>query len=344
MNMITISTERTVIRIPRVGQGQLSSELLDRVGVCDKAFILTLLEAAMTGEGSRMVTSIAHSICGSVIPADLVANRRRRVQELVETWSERSLSARSYPFMIVEAHPLDVRVDGRPRPHVAVVAAAVDADGHREVAGVHVERRDAPDLFPAFFGRLASRGLSGVDLVVSSDHQGLLSAIPVHWPSARWQHNQDDVLRQSVAACPPQLQRTYREQVSRIFDASDLETAAALFADLRRVWGSQCHEGTSFLHSRFDNVMAVMELPAAYRARLRTTRSIERIAADIARPQRVIRVFPSVASASRLVGALAMEVDRSWSDGPRYMNMNAYWEWKQAGPSALSGSRLVKAG
>jgi hypothetical protein len=42
----------------------------------------------------------------------------------------------------------------------------------------------------------------------------------------------------------------------------------------------------------------------------------------------VVRIFPNVESAYRLVGALCAETHEEWSTGRRYLNMDKYFEWR----------------
>jgi len=83
------------------------------------------------------------------------------------------------------------------------------------------------------------------------------------------------------------------------------------------------------LEQGFDDAVAVLNLPERYRKRLRTTNGIERLNEEVRRRERVIRIFPSVESAKRLLGALLMEKDEAWSTGRQYFDMSAYVEWKQ---------------
>jgi len=55
----------------------------------------------------------------------------------------------------------------------------------------------------------------------------------------------------------------------------------------------------------------------------------------------VIRIFPNEASVVRLIGALLMEQDEEWLTGRRYVDMNAYWEWR-ATRGAETDSHAVK--
>jgi transposase-like protein len=72
----------------------------------------------------------------------------------------------------------------------------------------------------------------------------------------------------------------------------------------------------------------VLTLPEKYRKRLRTTNMLERFIQEIRRREKVIRIFPNMGSAYRLVGALCAETHEEWSTGRRYLNMNEYFQWR----------------
>jgi len=72
----------------------------------------------------------------------------------------------------------------------------------------------------------------------------------------------------------------------------------------------------------------VLALPEKYRKRLRTTNMLERFIQEIRRREKVIRIFPNIGSAERLVGALCAETHEEWSTGRRYLNMDEYFEWR----------------
>src|SRR5581483_10801298 len=67
----------------------------------------------------------------------------------------------------------------------AVLATGVNADGHREILGLHVTSAEDGAGWLAFFRDLTARGLSGVRLVTSDAHRGLVDAIGAT-PKAQW--------------------------------------------------------------------------------------------------------------------------------------------------------------
>jgi hypothetical protein len=54
---------------------------------------------------------------------------------------------------------------------------------------------------------------------------------------------------------------------------------------------------------------------------------VERFIQEIRRREKVIRIFPNIGSAERLVGALCAETHEEWSTGRRYLTLDEYFEW-----------------
>ena len=103
----------------------------------------------------------------------------------VEEFRTRSLAeAGPFTFVAADALVLKVREGGRVVPVHALVATGVNADGHREILGIQVTTSEDGAGWLAFFRDLTARGLSGVKLVTSDAHAGLVAAIEATLPGA----------------------------------------------------------------------------------------------------------------------------------------------------------------
>ena len=69
----------------------------------------------------------------------------------------------------------------------ALLATGVNGDGHREILGLDVTSREDGAGWLAFLRGLVARRLSGVRLVTSDAHSGLVAAIGATLPGASWQ-------------------------------------------------------------------------------------------------------------------------------------------------------------
>src|ERR671917_122042 len=84
----------------------------------------------------------------------------------------------------------------------ALVATAVNADGHREILGLQVTSAEDGAGWLANFRDLTARGLSGVQLVTSDAHRGLVDAIGATLPGAAWQRCRTHYAANLMAATP----------------------------------------------------------------------------------------------------------------------------------------------
>jgi putative transposase len=74
------------------------------------------------------------------------------------------------------------------------------------------------------------------------------------------------------------------------------------------------------LDDGLSDTLTFMTFPREHWSRVSSTNPIERINREIRRRTRVVGIFPSVASALRLIGMLLLEQTEDWHAGKRYMS------------------------
>lgn len=331
---LTTRVGRLTLRVPQARDGSFSTELFARYQRSEQALILTLMEMVVNGVSTRKVATITEELCGREFAKSTVSDLCKALDPLVEAWNGRDLSGTRYPFVVVDALVIKVREGGRVRARSALIATGVNEAGYREILGLQLGDSESERSWSDFFVWLKGRGLTGIDLVVSDHHGGLVHAVRVQFQGATWQRCQMHLSANIMDATPKALQDEVHARVRAIFEAPDLETARLLLARFVVDYQQTAPAAVATLERGFDDATAVLALPAAYRKRLRTTNGVERLNEEIRRRERVIRIFPNRESAIRLLGALLMEHDEQWSTGKRYVDMTAYWQWRQAGGPA----------
>src|SRR5436305_8017379 len=97
---------------------------------------------------------------------------------------------------------MKVREHGRVVLVHALVATGVNRDGHREVLGLQITSAEDGAGWLTFFRDLTARGLTGVRLVTSDAHSGLVAAIGATLPGATWQRCRTHYTVNLMAICP----------------------------------------------------------------------------------------------------------------------------------------------
>ena len=330
------------LRVPQVRDGAFSTDLFGRFQRSEQAFLLALLEMVINGVSTRKVTHITEELCGTEVSKSTVSALCARLDPLVHAWNERDLSGSAYPFLLVDALVLKVREDGRVRARSALIATGINAAGYREILGLRLGDSESEASWADLFAWLKRRGLHGVDLITSDAHAGLVRAVQTHFQGASWQRCQAHFTRTLIDATPKALQKEMAARLRALFSAADPFSARALLQAMHADFAARAPKALDLLEAGYEDATAVFALPTAYRLRLRTTNSVERVNEEIRRRERVIRIFPSRQSVLRLLGALLMEMEEQWTTGHRYLSLETYWLWKQQQQAVKGGETALQ--
>ena len=172
---------------------------------------------------------------------------------------------------------IGVREEGSVRPCSALIASGVHEKGLRERLGLQVGESASEASWSALFVWLKGRGLSGVDLVTSDDHAGLVCAVQRHFQGASWQRCQTHFAHNVLEACPEKERAALKSRLHRIFEAADPLEARQELSETLSVFSGKAEKALSGLEAGFADGTAVLSLPERYRKRLRSTNGMERL-------------------------------------------------------------------
>lgn len=317
------------LRVPKLREGTFTPDLFERYQRSEMALLSCLVEMVIQGVSTRKVSAVVEELCGETVSKSLVSSLCQSLDPQVKEWRERSLGEQAYPFVLVDALVIRVREQGRIRQRSLLIATGINAEGFREVLGFLLGDKESEASWSAFFVSLKQRDLSGVDLIVSDSHGGLVAALHTHFQGAVWQRCQTHLSRNILSAAPKTEQPALHKALRRIFEAETPDAARQELTTTLSQWEKTAPSAMDTLEAGFDDATAVLCLPERYRKRLRTTNSQEQLNEEIRRRERVIRIFPNAASAERLLGALLQEYDEAFSTGHRYFEMTEYHQSKQ---------------
>jgi transposase-like protein len=288
------------------------------------------MEMVIQSVSTRRVKKITERLCGRAFSMSTVSRLCEQLDARVEAWAERPLVQTTYPFLMVDAMHVNVRRQGAVRSTTVMLAIGVNEEGYREILGIELSFKETGEAWADFLRQLRERGLRGVEFAVSDAHKGLVEALRERFPGAVWQRCQAHFRRNVVDETPETCRNEMHERLNDVLEADSPEAAREALTVAQDTLDGRADRALKKLEHGFEDATAVLTLPSTYRRRLRTTNSVERFIEEIRRREKVIRIFPNVRSAWRLIGARCAEQHEEWSTGRRYFNMDAYFAWKAA--------------
>jgi putative transposase len=316
--------------VPQDREGTFSTRLFSRYQRNEKALVLALMEMYVDGVSTRKVKDITEELCGTSFSKSLVSSLAGQLDSELGAWRSRPLEAEAYPYVFVDARYEKARTNGRVVSHGVLIVCAVREDGMREILAVEVADTESEATYQELFRSLKRRGLKGVELVVSDDHEGLKSAVCRHFQGAAHQRCQVHYQRNLLGMVGHAKRKELGADLRAIFAAPAREEALRIASSVAQKWrGKGIEKVAEHLEEHIEECLSCLAFPESHRRRIRTTNSLERLNQEIKRRTRVVRIFPNRESCLRLVSALAVEVSEEWVTGRRYLDMEELREHRR---------------
>lgn len=303
--------------VPQVREGGFYPSALEKGLRSERALVTTLAEMYVQGVSTRKVKAITEELCGIEISAMQVSRAAAQLDETLQEWRERPLGEIAYLY--VDALYEKVREAGQVRDAAVLVATGITPEGERQILGVSASLSEHEAHWKTFFKSLKDRGLNGVKLVISDDHEGLGAARRAVFGSVPWQRCQFHLQQNAGAYVPKQAMRfEVAADIRSMFNAPDRKIAEEYLQAAIQKYAVSAPRLSAWLEQNLSEGFTVFEFPLEHRRTIRTTNSLERINKEIRRRTRVVGVFPNEASCLRLISALLMETSEEWQIGKHY--------------------------
>ena len=176
------------LRVPRVRDGSYFPTLLEPRTRAERALVAVIQEAYVQGVSTRRVDALVKALGMEGISKSQVSRLCQALDQEVERFRTRPLLG-LFPYVWLDATSLKVRQQGRIVAMAVVLATGVSSTGERAVLGLEVGPSEDGGFWQQFLRGLVARGLTGVRLVISDAHAGLMQAIATVLQGASWQRS-----------------------------------------------------------------------------------------------------------------------------------------------------------
>jgi transposase-like protein len=191
------------------------------------------------------------------------------------------------------------------------------------VLGVSVELSEAEVHWRKFLQSLQQRGLHGVELFISDDHEGLKAARKAVFSGVPWQRCQYHLQQNAQKYVPKDdMKEQAAADIRAVFNAPDAREAERLLTKAVASYEKSAPRLSAWMAESVPEGLTVFAFPAKHRKRIRTTNGVERLNREIKRRTRVVSIFPNAASCLRLVTAVLMETSEDWQSDNAYLSFD----------------------
>lgn len=318
-NLVTPSGLIEQLRVPRAREGPFLTEVFERYRRMTGSMEEAVLEMYLQGVSARKVGQITGRLSGVKISKDATSRIAQRLEKELQEWRELRLE-REYPYLYLDATYLKALNSGAVRDMALLVAIGVADDGYREVLAVEAAPGERKEAWRELIKSLLERGLRGVRLVISDDHESIKHAVQVELPSAQWQRCVVHFERNILAHVPQAESKAVAADLKTIFHAARRETAESLAGSFTARYEKAHPKAVEILKRGLDDALTYTAFPSSHHKYIRTTNGLERLFKEVKRRTRVVGAFPNQQSAANLATVVMLRVSEDWAMR-KYLNM-----------------------
>jgi len=313
------------LAVPKLRKGVYSPEfLLQPRRRAEKALVAVVCQAYVEGVSTRRVDDLVRAMGIEGISKSEVSRMAQELDHVVAEFRNRPLDAGPYRYLWIDRVTQRVREGGRVVNVTAVIATAVNAEGHRVIVGFDIVTTEDTAAWTAFLRSLVARGLTGVELVISDAHGGIKAAIAQVLADATWQRCRTHFMANLASKVAKGNWPMIAALVRSIFEQPDRETTWAQLADVvDKLTQAGFNDVVVYLLDAADDILAFSAFPTEHWPKIRSNNPQERLNKEIRRRTDVVGIFPNRQAVIRLVGALLAEQTDEWAIARRYVSIES---------------------
>jgi transposase-like protein len=315
------------LKVPRDRDGTFTTQVFEEYHRSTGEVEDAILEMWLQGISQRKIAEVTQKLGALRIGKDAVSRIAQRLEGELASFRSRRL-ALAYPYLYLDATYLKVNWGSHVGDLAVLVAVGVSQHGFREVLAVETYAGERAEAYRGLLKGLIQRGLWGVSLVVSDDHESIQAAVRTELPGVVWQRCIVHFMRNVLAKVPQSERAQVAADLKSIFLVNRGEDARALAAAFCGRWGKMFRGAVSTLESGLDAALSYLDFPSSHHRLIRTTNGLERLFEEVKRRTRVVRIFPSETCAANLSTAVALRASEDWALR-RYLDMEPYRAWKE---------------
>ena len=282
------------LALPKLREGSYFPEwLLEPRRRAERALVQVVAECYVRGVSTRRVDGLVRTLGVEGISKSRVSQMAKDLDQAVEAFRTRPLDGGPYTYVWLDALTQKVREGGRIENVAALAATGVNAVGFREILGLDLVTSEDGAGWLAFVRSLVARGLSGVRLVISDAHPGLVDAIASTLPGASWQRCRTHFLRNLLAQVPKSAGPFVATLVRSIFAQPDAEAVWAQFHRVCEQLDERFPAAAKMLEAAGPDILAFSAFPAAQWKQIWSNNPQERLNREFRRRTDIVGIFPT---------------------------------------------------
>jgi len=300
------------INTPRDREGSFEPKLVKKqqtrfTSMDDK--ILSLYAKGMT---TRDIVATFKEMYGADVSASLISKVTDGVLERVVEWQSRPLEA-VYPIVYLDCIVVKIRQDKQVINKAVYLALGVNLDGHKELLGMWLSENEGAKFWLNVLTELQNRGVKDILIACVDGLKGFPDAINAAFPEAQIQLCIVHMVRNAVKYVPWKDYKAVTADLKKIYRSATEDEALLALEQFGERWDEKYPQISRSWRSHWENLNTLFKYPEDIRRAIYTTNAIESLNSVIRKAIKKRKLFPTDASATKVIYLAIMDASKRWT-------------------------------
>jgi len=300
------------ISTPRDRDGSFEPKLVKKqqtrfTSMDDK--ILSLYAKGMT---TRDIVATFKEMYDADVSASLISKVTDSVLERVVEWQSRPLEA-IYPIVYLDCIVVKIRQDKQVINKAVYLALGVNLDGHKELLGMWLSENEGAKFWLNVLTELQNRGVKDILIACVDGLKGFPDAINAAFPEAQIQLCIVHMVRNSVKYVPWKDYKPVTADLKKIYRSATEEEALLALEQFGERWDEKYPQISRSWRNHWENLNTLFKYPEDIRRAIYTTNAIESLNSVIRKAIKKRKLFPTDASATKVIYLAIMDASKKWT-------------------------------
>ena len=268
---------KLILNKPQLREVPFVTKVFDRFSRTEKALKCAIVESYIQGVSTRNVKEVLSRFGTEEVSATTVSNLAKELDEAVNEFLNREIKE-EISYLFVDASYFKVREGVRYISKALYVVAGVRKDGYRELLGATVADAENELFWEDYFEELKTRGLKGVELIISDGHKGIISAAEKVFSGSSWQMCHVHFIRDVMKKVPNKQWKEISERLKE--HLTSVEQLQIFIEELEQ---EGFEKATQTCERFMFDLFNYKDYPRNHWRRIRTTNMMERLNKELKR-------------------------------------------------------------
>jgi len=295
------------IAVPRDREGQFHTQVFDRYSRYEPQVAEGLTEMFVSGTSTHKVGDVAQTLMGFAPSASAISRLNQTLTQQFEAWRERPLHSR-WCIVYLDGVHFSIRHGKQADSTIILTALGVDETGHKEVLALRACAEESKEGWLSLLHDLRTRGATGIDLLVTDGHEGLLAAASEVFSATPRQrclvHKQRNVLN----AIPRREREEVQTELTGIWKQVAKQEAMTQLVAFQAKYAHRYPEAVRSLMEDEEHLLTFYDFPQSWHRHIQTTNAIESLFSNVRQRTDQIDVFTTETSCLTIVWATMQDI------------------------------------